>query len=255
MILSRITQALRDQNWLAVGIEFVIVILGVVIGFQISNWNQVQSDRRGETELLRRLHNDLLVLDEGRDQLSPLYANLLDRVLTARRALLSETPPPGLEPQICAGLAASHDFDQPPDSLPTIEELIATGRMDLIRDNGVREQALSTLQLRDFARSVRQNLFEAQVSLMSAHPEHFTLSLETRPDGRESVRIECDLDSMRADPAFLADTVLNTRGLTDFVSFPLSFVDTHLDRLHAEVDEALGLETGHPPRSEAETPS
>ena len=47
MILSRITQALRDQNWLAVGIEFVIVILGVVIGFQISNWNHVQSDRRG----------------------------------------------------------------------------------------------------------------------------------------------------------------------------------------------------------------
>ncbi|MCR9266507.1 MAG: hypothetical protein NXI03_02970, partial [Alphaproteobacteria bacterium] len=73
MILSRISRALKDQNWLAVGIEFVIVILGVVIGFQISNWNQVQSDRRGETELLRRLHNDLLVLDEGRDQLSPLY--------------------------------------------------------------------------------------------------------------------------------------------------------------------------------------
>ena len=255
MILSRIAKALKDQNWLAVGIEFVIVILGVVIGFQISNWNQVQNDRRGETELLSRLHNDLLVLKEGRDQLGPAYGGLLERVLIARRALLSEAPPLALEPEICAALAASHDFDQPPDSLPTIEELIATGRMDLIRDDGVREQALSTLQLRDFARSVRQNLFEAQVSLMSAHPELFTLSLEVRPNGRESVRIECDLDSMRADPAFLADTVLNTRGLTDFVSFPLGFVDTHLDRLHAEVDEALGLEAGHAPRNEAETPS
>ncbi|WP_203291428.1 hypothetical protein [Maricaulis parjimensis] len=252
MILSRITLALREQNWLAVAIEFVIVILGVVIGFQISSWNQVQADRRGETELLHRLHNDLLVLAEGRDQLSPAYGGLLERVLIARRALLSETPSAGLEPEICAALAASHDFDQPPDSLPTIEELIATGRMDLIRDDGVREQALSTLQLRDFARSVRQNLFEAQVSLMSAHPEHFELSLETRPDGRESVRIECNLDSMRADPAFLADIVLNTRGLTDFVSFPLGFVDMHLDRLHAEVDEALGLETGHPHRGETE---
>ncbi len=250
MILARISKALKDQNWLAVGIEFVIVILGVVIGFQISSWNQVQADRLGEAELLRRMHNDLLVLEEGRDQLSPLYGNLLDRVLTARRALLTETPPPGLDPEVCAALAASHDFDQPPDSLPTIEELIATGRMDLIRDDTVREQALSTLQLRDFARSVRQNLFEAQVSLMSVHPEPFTLSLDARPDGGESVRIECDLTAMRANPAFLADTVLNTRGLTDFVSFPLSFVDTHLSRLHTEVDEALGLETGHPPRSD-----
>ena len=38
MILSRISKAIREQNWLAVGIEFVIVILGVVIGFQISAW-------------------------------------------------------------------------------------------------------------------------------------------------------------------------------------------------------------------------
>ncbi len=255
MILSRISRALKDQNWLAVGIEFVIVIAGVVIGFQISSWNQMQSDRRGETELLRRLHNDLLVLEEGRQQISPLYEDLLERVLVARRALLTETPPPGLEPELCAALAASHDFDQPPDSLPTIEELIATGRMDLIRDDGVREQALSTLQLRDFARNVRQNLFEAQISLMHAHPQHFTLSLVTRPNGRETVRIECDLDTMRADPSFLADTVLNTRGLTDFVAFPLTFVDTHLTRLHTEVDEALGLETGHPDGRETEMPS
>ncbi|MFT6541804.1 MAG: hypothetical protein ACJAU5_000882, partial [Maricaulis maris] len=36
MILSRIARALKDQSWLAVGIEFVIVILGVVIGFQVT---------------------------------------------------------------------------------------------------------------------------------------------------------------------------------------------------------------------------
>jgi hypothetical protein len=44
MILSRITRALKDQNWLAAGIEFAIVILGVVIGFQVSAWNERRAE-------------------------------------------------------------------------------------------------------------------------------------------------------------------------------------------------------------------
>jgi len=36
MILARITKAIREQNWFAVVLEFVIVIAGVAIGFQVT---------------------------------------------------------------------------------------------------------------------------------------------------------------------------------------------------------------------------
>lgn len=39
MILSRITHALRTQNWFALALEFVIIIAGVVIGFQVNAWS------------------------------------------------------------------------------------------------------------------------------------------------------------------------------------------------------------------------
>jgi len=39
MILQRISTAIRQQNWFAVALEFVIVIAGVVIGFQVTAWN------------------------------------------------------------------------------------------------------------------------------------------------------------------------------------------------------------------------
>ena len=42
MILRRITANFRRQDWMAVVIELVIVILGVFIGIQVSNWNQAQ---------------------------------------------------------------------------------------------------------------------------------------------------------------------------------------------------------------------
>jgi len=39
MILARLSSAIRAQNWFAVVLEFVIVIAGVVIGFQITARN------------------------------------------------------------------------------------------------------------------------------------------------------------------------------------------------------------------------
>ena len=59
MILARIAKALRDQNWLAVALEFFIVIAGVVIGFQITEWRARQADRDSEAIYLARLYDDM----------------------------------------------------------------------------------------------------------------------------------------------------------------------------------------------------
>lgn len=39
MFLRRITQHVSQQNWTAVAIDFVIVVVGVFIGIQVSNWS------------------------------------------------------------------------------------------------------------------------------------------------------------------------------------------------------------------------
>jgi len=39
MILRRLTKHVKDQNWFAVGLDFVIVVAGVFLGIQIGNWN------------------------------------------------------------------------------------------------------------------------------------------------------------------------------------------------------------------------
>ena len=39
MILRRFADALRQQNWTAIAIEFALLVLGVFLGIQVSNWN------------------------------------------------------------------------------------------------------------------------------------------------------------------------------------------------------------------------
>lgn len=59
MLLRRVTKHVKDQNWFAVGIDFAIVVLGVFIGIQVANWNDVQGDRHRETLILQNIANDL----------------------------------------------------------------------------------------------------------------------------------------------------------------------------------------------------
>lgn len=62
MVLRRITTSLRqvssgvrDQNWTAIAIEFVLVILGVFLGIMAANWNQDRLDRRETEKLLEQV--------------------------------------------------------------------------------------------------------------------------------------------------------------------------------------------------------
>ncbi|NQV73883.1 hypothetical protein HQ496_12235 [bacterium] len=60
MIYSRLKIAIRMQNWFAVTIEIVVVVLGVVIGFQITDWAAARADLAAEKSYLTQISADLL---------------------------------------------------------------------------------------------------------------------------------------------------------------------------------------------------
>lgn len=64
MILRRLSTAIREQNWFAVVLEFVILILGVVMGFQVNAWNEARQERNREAEYLYRLDVELTAVIE-----------------------------------------------------------------------------------------------------------------------------------------------------------------------------------------------
>lgn len=59
MILRRLAQHLREQNWTAITIEFVLLVLGVFLGIQVANWNEERVDREREHLLLVELRAEL----------------------------------------------------------------------------------------------------------------------------------------------------------------------------------------------------
>ena len=59
MLLRRITKHVSDQNWLAVFIDFLIVVVGVFIGIQVANWNETRLENKLSSEFTERLRADI----------------------------------------------------------------------------------------------------------------------------------------------------------------------------------------------------
>ncbi|MGJ8663398.1 MAG: hypothetical protein ACSHWU_07100 [Marinicella sp.] len=59
MLLRRITKHVTDQNWFAVFIDFLIVVVGVFIGIQVANWNETRQQQNLSLHYLQRITDDL----------------------------------------------------------------------------------------------------------------------------------------------------------------------------------------------------
>lgn len=83
-ILRRIANRMKQHDWAAVAIELVLVIVGVFIGIQVSNWNDARKERALEAVYLDRIagdiRGDIAEMDEI-IRVSSLRMSVLDRLL------------------------------------------------------------------------------------------------------------------------------------------------------------------------------
>ena len=74
MILRRLTKHVKDQNWFAVALDFFIVVVGILIAFQITNWNEARSDRAETDRTLELLVPALEEFSPRTDNFKSYYA-------------------------------------------------------------------------------------------------------------------------------------------------------------------------------------
>ena len=84
MILRRLTQSLKDQNWTAIWIEFILLVTGVFLGIQVSNRNQARADRAAYEAALGRLGAEI---DTNLASLDVFDGSIKGELANAARAL------------------------------------------------------------------------------------------------------------------------------------------------------------------------
>ena len=69
MLLRSVSKHVRDQNWVAVALDFLIVVVGVFIGIQVANWNEERAEGdladRYRLQLIEDVRADLADIEVG----------------------------------------------------------------------------------------------------------------------------------------------------------------------------------------------
>lgn len=184
MILRRLTRHIKDQNWFAVALDFLIVVVGVFIGIQLGNWNAERANARLGEEYLRQLTRETQVNLAGIESQAAYYSAVLDSVIRTDE-LLRETDPDPRAIIVNAYRATEIAYATPVRS--TWDQIISSGHLGLLPKDAV-ESGLSQFYAFDTALDIYQLGLDStyRVTVRQIIPMHMQIAMrETCSDARD----------------------------------------------------------------------
>ncbi len=146
MILRRIIAHFRKQEWTAIGIDFVIVVVGVFVGLQAQAWNESRQDRVHERMYIERLARDFTAIEERTEFANEKWLSVIE----ASRRLLADIDTfnatgriPRSQEDILADVNDMTGTRIPAPRAATFVELLSTGEVRVLRDEELRDALLA----------------------------------------------------------------------------------------------------------------
>ncbi len=242
MILRRVIAHFRKQEWTAIGLDFLIVVVGVFVGLQVNNWNAGRVDRTDERIFLSRLHDDLRHGEELTARLREkrlMRAGLLN---AATDVVFGRSSQAKLSAPECEAIASAHYYNIIAPEFPSVIELMSSGRMTIVRDPGMRTALVALQQTRDALVLLIGVQSPKAVDLPSEYPELIQAEAAFDPQaGEVRSQFQCDVAKMRGNQKFLNDLSGTSDRYDAFVRDGLAPWSAQFDEVHARVDGALGL--------------
>lgn len=87
MVIRRVREHIVTHNWFAVAVDLAIVVVGVFLGMQATNWNEARLERDRGRQYRQRLIDDLEANQEDFRQRAAYYKQVHDRGYAALQDL------------------------------------------------------------------------------------------------------------------------------------------------------------------------
>lgn len=248
MILRRLTEHVKAQNWFAVGVDFVIVVVGVFIGLQVANWSAARQARADERVFIQRLHDDVVEAEAKSARLRERRFAQSKGIIEGMAVIFGERERKDLSEEECVYLAFSHDYVLTAPAIPSFDELLSSGRLNIVRDRELKRALASFQQSLEVLSYWRSWGTREQHTLPDKYPALIKVQ-SYFDEGRGEVwsRATCDADGMRENQRFLNNLSENADSFDGFVRDALAPWNDNLSELHHRLDEILTIDHGTAP--------
>jgi len=206
MILRRFTKHVTDQNWFAVGLDIIVVVVGIFLGLQVTEWNEMRKERDKESGYLIRMAEDVKSTLTNWETSERIYGNIYKKGLVAMSFLNGDKPSID-NIQLLATLyvsTQSHGGIYIIDD--TYDELSSSGQLNLISNTVIRKDFRSLIEYIERGRS-GNSIYNDNISyrnaIRSIIPIEMQMQIRRECSGRKSY-LPCEIN---LDPILVKDSL------------------------------------------------
>ena len=229
MILRRVIAHFRKQEWTAIAIDFLIVVVGVFIGIQVSNWNEARGDRAHEALYLSYLADDL---QNDIDEIDYVIS-LTEWRMSALAAVITQAtgePMPTVRatPRGVAPIRAvpAYESAEPPSVVMAMSLLVTFDSADLAYDTLVSTGGIRLLRNQQLARRLQE--YDAAVRDLQRIESRLTVYRDELTGALQRAGVAW-IDPLSVDE--VAEVARDNPELSATMKNFWSFNDWHLGRL------------------------
>lgn len=218
MILSRVIAHFRKQEWTAIFLDFLIVVAGVFIGIQVSNWNAARQLKAEQHSTLARL------LSEAEESVYYWRREIfyVESALANQRRLLAALGQGAMTPQDRAAVddgllrIAHYPSINPPQAV--YDELIASGGLRLISNLETRRAVSAYRGKTDF---IEGQLVQFRTASLPKAEYAFRGRVFSAyaPDQESLRRFDYDFPALASDRQFVSDVIDLVRNQLQFQTY------------------------------------
>ncbi len=249
MLLRSISKHVKDQNWFAVFIDFFIVVVGVFIGIQVANWNQLNIDRKDETVLLHDLHTDVESVQNLSKRLiktrRDFFKNLGDLVDT----FTGGKPEQVFDKEVCMTMLASSILYIGRADLPSLIQLRSAGRMNIISDTALQKTLAKLTQTRESFDIVSSNSSIHLIHISKDYSQFFEFGSRFKPDASNPGKMErhptilsCDVEQLLSSVEVRNALAINLEFYNAVMRDGIEPWVVQLQAVHHRLDELLQIQ-------------
>lgn len=234
MLLRRVISHVRKQEWTAIGIDFLIVVLGVFIGMQVNTWNDERQARAGERRYLERLREDVAVsIEQNEWRESFMGRQDSHAALALDRLKCCDVPEEDRETFVNAFYHVGKSL--PPVLLRSvINELNATGNFQTLQNEQLRDaitKSIETIETSDLIFNIVLMRSSPHVVYVESQMEYLLSGPRSGSDDIAWGEIAFDLEALCTDKRFRGALSASQAYTNDMVTFVTRALDQRRDLL------------------------
>lgn len=245
MLLRSISKHVKQQNWFAVGLDFIIVIAGILIAFQITNWNEARLERAKQDVYLERLHNDFSGIRARLGTHLDHYQDAIegsDYVLSLVSADNSEITAINVDDdRLLKSVVAFNAARVPPGAPATYNEMVSEGKLSGVCPTQLRDKLAEYDRLLSIVQEVSRGIVNRsflQEPIIYRHVKILSIMDAGDLSGIGFELISYDLESMRSDKELAVAVLLLRQDAMNSLGqrrFQMELIDQIIEMLDAEL--------------------